>query len=130
MPYKDADRRRAAARKWRLLHRADRAAYMRRYRRSRSSGRSRGRPRSQTEEFGGQPLVTGVERSAHPLEGISDPPQGRQQRTEGLNPPMSDPAPGSEPQDVSFEGSGPQEILPAHAESGFDQADRFGSGIP
>ncbi len=46
MPYKDPERRRQAARKWRLSHRAQRAAYMRRYRKARSSGRPPGRPRS------------------------------------------------------------------------------------
>ncbi len=46
MPYNDSERRKAAARKWRVHHRAERAAYMRRYRRARSSGRGRGRPRS------------------------------------------------------------------------------------
>jgi hypothetical protein len=46
MPYKEAQQRKQAARKWRLSHRAERAAYMRRYRKARSSGRSRGRPRS------------------------------------------------------------------------------------
>jgi hypothetical protein len=46
MPYKDPDQRRQAARKWRAFHRAERAAYMRRYRKARSTGRPRGRPRS------------------------------------------------------------------------------------
>lgn len=46
MPYKDPERRRLAARKWRLVHREQRAAYMRRYRKTRSSGRPSGRPRS------------------------------------------------------------------------------------
>lgn len=46
MPYKDPERRRQAARKWRSTHREQRAAYMRRYRKARSSGRSPGRPRS------------------------------------------------------------------------------------
>jgi hypothetical protein len=50
MPYKDEDHRRQAARKWRLSHRAQRAAYMRRYRKARSSGRARGRPRSTLAE--------------------------------------------------------------------------------
>jgi len=48
MPYKDSEQRKLAARKWRLLHRAERAAYMRRYRKAKSSGRRRGRPRSRT----------------------------------------------------------------------------------
>jgi hypothetical protein len=65
MPYKDADRRKAAARKWRLLHRADRAAYMRRYRRSRSSGRSRGRPRVQARSFETREMATGSPLVAH-----------------------------------------------------------------
>jgi hypothetical protein len=46
MPYKDTEQRKQAARKWRLRHRAERAAYMRRYRKARSSGRARGRPRT------------------------------------------------------------------------------------
>jgi hypothetical protein len=46
MPYRDPERRRLAERRWRQTHREERAAYMRRYRRARSSGRRPGRPRS------------------------------------------------------------------------------------
>ena len=46
MPYKDPERRRQAERKSRRAHREQRAAYMRRYRKARSSGRRPGRPRS------------------------------------------------------------------------------------
>jgi hypothetical protein len=49
MPYKDPDRRRQAEREWRRTHREYRAAYMRRYRRARSSGRRPGRPRTKRE---------------------------------------------------------------------------------
>jgi hypothetical protein len=49
MPYKDPERRRQAERKWRRAHREQRAAYMRRYRKARSSGRRPGRPRSENE---------------------------------------------------------------------------------
>lgn len=45
MPYQDPERRRQAARKWRLSHRAQRAEYMRRYRKAHRSGRPPGRPR-------------------------------------------------------------------------------------
>ena len=45
MPYKDPERRRQAERKWRRAHREQRAAYMRRYRKARSSGRRPGRPK-------------------------------------------------------------------------------------
>lgn len=47
MPYKDPERRRLAERKWRRTHREQRAAYMRRYRTARRSGRRPGRPRSE-----------------------------------------------------------------------------------
>lgn len=47
MPYKDPERRRLAERQWRRTHREQRAAYMRRYRTARRSGRRPGRPRSE-----------------------------------------------------------------------------------
>lgn len=49
MPYKDPERRRQAARKWLQANRGKRAACMRRYRKSHSSGRPPGRPRSHEE---------------------------------------------------------------------------------
>lgn len=57
MPYKDPERRRQAARKWRLSHREQRAAYMRRYRKARRSGRPPGRPRSRTLTGGILPVM-------------------------------------------------------------------------
>ena len=58
MPYKDPERRRQAARKWRIAHREQRAAYMRRYRRARSSGRPPGRPRSHDTRANHHPVAT------------------------------------------------------------------------
>jgi hypothetical protein len=60
MPYQDPERRRQAARKWRQSNRAKRAAYMRRYRKTHSSGRPPGRPRSREEP--------------HPLDGMAPEP--------------------------------------------------------
>lgn len=57
MPYKDPERRRQAGRKWRLSHREQRAAYMRRYRKARSSGRPPGRPRSRDLRYRHLPVT-------------------------------------------------------------------------
>jgi hypothetical protein len=93
MPYKDADRRKAAARKWRLLHRADRAAYMRRYRRSRSSGRSRGRPRVQARVFETREMATDIPPVAHAGEPTAGSETVALAPTVGLDPSAHDTSP-------------------------------------
>jgi len=69
MPYRDPERRRQAARKWRVVHRAERAAYMRRYRKARSSGRPPGRPRARETTQGPLPVLR--ERAGSPRTGLS-----------------------------------------------------------
>jgi hypothetical protein len=130
MPYKEAERRKAAARKWRLLHRAERAAYMRRYRRSRSSGRSRGRPRSHDEKFTRETLTP----SLAPLPPVSEPaphaPLGAHESGHGPDAAASDST--FRPDPATVNRSGPDDDA-ARAENSamvLELRDPSGLGIP
>jgi hypothetical protein len=130
MPYKDADQRKAAARKWRTRHRAERAAYMRRYRRARSTGRGRGRPRSHRDGFapGGLtteiPQVTGTtglrpESLPRPYSEVSD--------SGALS---SDPIARSETNGGNRPSAGRDEDRPSTGAAMYDSPDWLSFGIP
>lgn len=90
MPYKDPERRRQAERKWRRAHREQRAAYMRRYRKARSTGRRPGRPKVENAALtraatsadwvvdvgvsNQQTLPASTDRLAQELQPIDEPP--------------------------------------------------------
>jgi hypothetical protein len=130
MPYKDADQRRAAARKWRLQHRAERAAYMRRYRRARSSGRARGRPKSHADKFESHILTAEMQGTARSPETMPAPSSGPSSAAEVL----CDPAPSSTPGNDQPRGNpavpGREEVPPARGAACAELPDRFGFGIP
>lgn len=69
MPYQDTERRKQAAQKWRIRHRSERAAYMRRYRRARSSGRARGRPRTGSRRPGDPSVLADARATSAPSGG-------------------------------------------------------------
>jgi hypothetical protein len=117
MPYKDADRRKAAARKWRLLHRADRAAYMRRYRRSRSSGRSRGRPRVQARMFETREIATDRSLVVRPGEPTADSEPVTLAPTDCPNPSVHESSPKTDHQGGDAT-DGRSEQLPPGTEAG------------